>query len=83
VTRRQRAARRSYHPPYAAQARSAPGTWLRVRAYETPGVAAFIASTIRAGTHPAYRPAGAYLADVRRAGDGYALWISYVPPETP
>lgn len=80
---RRRTDRPLYHPPYATQARSAPGTWLRVRTYETPAVAAFVANIIREGRHPAYRGPGHYLADVRRAGTQYALWISYQPPETP
>lgn len=72
-----------YHPPYVQQARQSPGTWVRVRTYDSPGVAGFIASTIRDGTHPAYCGPGSFLADVRRTGTHYALWISYQPPETP
>jgi hypothetical protein len=76
-----RVARQLYHPPYAEQARRAPGTWLRVRAYELPAAAAFVATAVRTGSYPCYRPAGAFLADIRRTTDGYALWISYQPPE--
>lgn len=72
-----------YHPPYAAQARSAPGTWLRVRTYDTPGAAHFAAEAVRVGGYPCYRPAGHYHADVRRHDTSYALWISYQPPEQP
>lgn len=72
-----------YHPPYAAQARNAPGTWLRVRSYDAPGIAHFAAQCVRTGAYPCYRPAGHYLADIRTTGGGYALWISYQPPEQP
>lgn len=70
-----------YHPPYATQARQAPGTWVRVRTYELPAAAAFAANAVRTGAYACYRPAGHYQADVKRAGTQYALWISYQPPE--
>ena len=71
-----------YHPPYAAAARQAPHTWVRVRTYDKPGVAHFAAEAVRTGAYPCYRPAGAFTARVTAAGTQYALWISYVPPET-
>lgn len=75
--------RQLYHPPYAAQAQQAPGTWLRVRAYTTPGAAHFVAQAVRDGIYPCYRPAGTFKADVRRHDTSYALWISYQPGDLP
>jgi hypothetical protein len=72
-----------YHPPYAERARQNPGAWVHVRTYENPAAATFIATTIRDRTHPAYREApGRFIAEIRQAGGGYALWISYQPAET-
>ncbi|GAB2714749.1 hypothetical protein [Streptomyces bullii] len=72
---------RADHRHAADQARQLPGHWVLAGTYGSRASAVSAALQVRTGDRlPAYRPAGAYAADVRLTQDGADLWIRYVDP---
>jgi hypothetical protein len=70
---------RADHQHAADQARQMPGQWVLAGTYGSRASAVSAALQVRTGERmPAYRPAGAYAADVRLTQDGADLWVRYV-----
>lgn len=65
------------HQAIAARARACPGDWVWGGNYQTLSGANMTARKVSRGERPAYKPAGAYQAVVRR-GPGPALWVRFV-----
>lgn len=67
------------HQPIAEGLRALPGQWGEVGNYEWLGSAQNASRAIRQGLLPAYRPAGAFEAEIRRDAEGDAhVWARYV-----
>ncbi|WP_411092224.1 hypothetical protein [Streptomyces sp. 049-1] len=66
------------HQAVAAEARSLPGTWVRLGTYRGADTARHIAYVVRHGRWPAYAPGGAFQVWRTLADDQRTVWVRYV-----
>lgn len=70
--------RQADHRAVAAACRARPGEWVDARSYPNRNSADVTASQVRSGAYTAYRPGGAYAAQVFRDDEGHTVRVRYL-----